>query len=423
MRSESVAPGERLFRWRLFPAALRWPVLAVTVAVVALSFTSPRHSEMNVGAALVWQVWWALLPFFVLLTARTWCSVCPFPTVGDLGRRAVRVARPMPPAIVRRLGPWLAVGLLGLFGVGFLLLALETNGPETGALLLLFAAAALTFALAWHGQAWCRYACPVGLLLGLYSRLAWLRLEVRGVTREVAAAGARVCPVFSSPVSSRRAHDCIMCSACMKAPGGEAVGVRVGRPSLLAQRITPAEAMGVTILLGLLTADALRMVPWYLRYMSSVVSKLHWSYEVAVVVGVVGTVTLILLVQTALSLVGGRDGFWGRYTSLGIALLPIVLAAQLGLSSQHLLAFGEVVRNLGAEVGLLAPGHMPPADAYVLVWPAKLLQFALIAMGAAFAIRVARATDKRGRRLRVGVVLTLALGLLAIFAQPMSIAC
>jgi len=412
-----------VFRWRLYPSALRYPILAVTAFVVVLSFVPPRHSEMNVGAALVWQVWWALLPFFVLLTARTWCAVCPFPAAGDLIRQALRSRRPTPPAVVRRVGPWLAVGMLALFGFGFLLLALETSGPKTGVLLLLFATATVAFALPWRGQAWCRFACPVGLLLGLYSRLAWLRLGVGGNIHEAAAAGARACPVFTSPVSSRRSHDCVVCSACAKAPGGESVSVSVGRPSLVGQRLAPAEAVGVSVLLGLLLADAIRMVPLYLSYVSTVVSKLHWSYEIAITVGVLGTVTLTLLVQTGIALVGGKKTFWDRYISLGLALLPIVLAAQLALSSQHLLAFGEVVRNLGAEFELLAPGHMPPADAYVVVWPAKLLQFGFIVLGTVVASRFMPPAGTPWRRLQVGTVAAAALALLAVFAQPMSIAC
>ncbi len=398
-------------------------MLAVTAIVVVLAFSRPSHSEINVGAALVWQVWWAMLPFFVLLTARVWCALCPFPMAGDIVRAAVGTKGTMPPMVVRRVGPWIAVGLLALFGLGFLLLALEGNGPETGGLLLIFAALALICALIWRGQTWCRYACPVGLLQGLYSRLASFRLEAQGRVRE-AAAGARVCPVYTSPVSARRLHDCIVCSACAKAEGGETVGIRVGRPSLVGQRLAVAEAVAVSVLLGLLLADGFRMVPWYLQYMSTVVSKFRLGYEEAMAVGVVGVVVLVLLAQTAMALAGGRQGYRDRYSSLGLALLPIVLAAQLSLSAQHLLAFPEVARNLGAEVGLLAPGHMPPADAYIVVWPAKLLQFAFIGLGLLMALRTGRSvSDGHWRRLQEAAVIAAAVGLSALFVQPMSVAC
>jgi len=415
---------DRFFRSPLYPAVLRWPMLAATAVLVFLLLLPPRHSEMNVGAAVVWQLWWAALPFAALLTARTWCAICPFPFVGELLRRLRPSPGGLPSPSVRTLIAWLAPVILALLGLLFLLLALESNGAATAALLMLFAVAAAASALVWRGLVWCRYICPVGLLLGLYSRLSWLRLEPVGDSKTVAMAGSKACHLFTSPLSSRRSQDCTLCAGCMKVPGGELVRPGFTRPSLDRQILARPEAVAVTLLLGLLLADALRMVPWYLRYMAWTVGQLGWSYDEAVAAGIAAIVLASLTIPAVLAAVpGGRKDPWTRLTGLSLALLPIVLATQLALSTQHLMAVGEVLRNLGAEAGLLGPGHMPPANAYSVVWPIKVLQAAVLAVGAAVSLRMTVRHPGGWRCAPAIVVIVLAFVLLGIFVQPMSVTC
>ena len=412
-----------MIRSPLYPSVLRWLILAATAALVVLSVVPPRHSEMNVGAAVVWQLWWAALPFAVLLTARGWCAVCPFPFVGEFVRRLVSRAGLVPSAKARRTAAWLAPIVLVLLGLLFLLLALESNGPATASLLLLFASAAAISAVAWRWLVWCRYTCPVGLLLGLYSRLSWLKLEPGPDPRAAAIAGSRTCRLFTSPVSSRQAQDCTLCAACMKVPGGETVRLRFGRPSLAQQVLARPEAVAVVLLLGLLVADALRMVPWYLRYMAWGVGQLGWDYEKAVAIGIAAIVLAALAVSAAIASLAGRQDFWRRVRMLGLALLPLVFATQLALSAQHLMAIGEVLRNLGAEAGLLQPGHMPPANAYSVVWPIKVLQMAVLVVAGALSLRMTLRHPGGWRRVPSAMVAVLTVTLLGIFVQPMSVTC
>jgi hypothetical protein len=413
---------ERLIRWPAFPGALQWPLVVVVAALVVVSLRAPRHAELNPGAAVVWQLWWTVLPFLVLLTARLWCAICPFPALGDAVQR-LRTA-PLPPPALRRWGPWAAALGLGVLGILFLLLHVETSGPLTGALLVAFAAAVVGAALLWRRRAWCRYLCPLGLMVGLYSRLGWLRLGARDDGQE-AAATARDCPVFSSALAARRAHDCVLCGLCLRGRGGAAVEVRFARPSATAPSLTAAEAVTVSVLLGLLLADALRMIPLYLGYMAWAVALVGGRYETAMALGIGTVMAAVLVAHVVAAHVLRRGETFGRsFARLSLLWLPLVLAAHLALSAQHLLAAGEVVLNLGAEIGLLRPGHMPPAEVYASVWSMKALQWAMLALGGLAALVLVRRLVPAGKGYAWGVAGVLpALPLVVIFGQPMTVAC
>ncbi len=417
--------ARRILRSPGWPEVVQGPLLAVTLVVAFLALWQPRHSEMNLGAALVWQLWWTLLPFFTLLAARGWCAVCPFAALGDLAQRRRSSPLPPPPGWLRRWGQGIAAAALALLGFLFLLLSLESSGVTTAAFLALFALGAAITGLLWRGRVWCRYLCPVGLLLGLYSRLSWLRLESVGLSGRLATReGARRCPLFTSPLSAQRVQDCVLCTSCLRVPGGEAVEPRATVPDLRAQKLSSASAVAVSILMGLLLADALRMTPLYLRYMARAVPALGGRYELAMALGIAAVLLLLVLVVAGAATVPATgEDLWTRFGRLGMALLPLALSAQLALSSQHLMVTGDVLRNLVSELGLVEPGHMPPADAYLFLWPMKLLQETMLALGAGVSIWFLLSKPRLLGLLPAALAISLALLLVVLFLQPMSVTC
>lgn len=415
---------EGLFRSPWFPRAIQLSLLLALVAIAYLAARRPQHSEMNTGAAIIWQLWWPLLPFSVIFFSRLWCAVCPFSLIIDLAASLRGRGLSTPSALMRRALPWMAALGLLVLGLAFLASALESNGPMTAWLLFLFASAAAGTGLLWRGKAWCRYLCPVGLMLGLYSRLGLLRLGASSESASMAAArSARGCPVYTTPISPRRSQDCLLCGSCLQSEEGRAVSVSMARPSLAGPRLAAAESVAVSLLFALLLVDVVRMTPLYLLYMSRAVPALRGSYELAMVLGIVGVVALVMGMQSLLAAVGrGSQGFAPAFSTLSVAVLPVAFAVQLGLSAQHLLITGEVVRNLGAELALLEPGHIPPVDAYSWLWPVKMVQAALLLAGAWAAWRTV-AGGGRARGLNGTGIMGAVLVLLALFAQPMSVTC
>ena len=94
------------------------------------------------------------------------------------------------------------------------ILPMEQPAYGMGVLLLLIFAGTLALN-AIRDRFWCRYLCPLGALLGLVSKAAWLRREVGDVCTECQRC-ARACPVGTIDPTRQFASDPAECTICLE---------------------------------------------------------------------------------------------------------------------------------------------------------------------------------------------------------------
>jgi hypothetical protein len=170
----------------------RYPQLAVFIvmligyifAILAGLIGTPVGSH-NFSIVFVWIAWWAILilvavPFF----GRGWCAVCPIPLPGEwLQRGAVLAPADKKPK-------WLNLRVPKMFrnmwlqNISFLLLALFssvllTTPNITGIVLAAMLFAAIGLSTVFERRAFCRYLCPVGGFIGIYSQTAPIELRIK----------------------------------------------------------------------------------------------------------------------------------------------------------------------------------------------------------------------------------------------------
>ena len=170
----------------------RYPQLAVFIvmlvgyifAILAGLIGTPVGSH-NFSIVFVWIAWWAILilvavPFF----GRGWCAVCPIPLPGEWIQRG---------AVLAPLGKkpkWLNLRVPRMFrniwlqNISFLLLALFssvllTTPNITGIILALMLFGAIGLSTIFERRAFCRYLCPVGGFIGIYSQTAPIELRIK----------------------------------------------------------------------------------------------------------------------------------------------------------------------------------------------------------------------------------------------------
>jgi len=170
----------------------RYPQLTVFIvmlvgyifAILAGLVGTPVGSH-NFSIVFVWIAWWAILilvavPFF----GRGWCAVCPIPLPGEWLQRGAVLAPPeKKPKWLNRRWPR-AFRNIWLQNISFLLLALFssvllTTPNITGIVLAAMLFAAIGLSIVFERRSFCRYLCPVGGFIGLYSQTAPLELRIK----------------------------------------------------------------------------------------------------------------------------------------------------------------------------------------------------------------------------------------------------
>ena len=222
----------RLLKSRWLQWSLTTLTLAFFVLAIIAGLAGTPAGNRNFGIVFVWIVWWALLILMLVpFAGRLWCGVCPIPAPGEwLQRRAL--IRPRPGGKLYTLGKkWpKAFRNIWLQNAGFLAVALFSavilTTPLVTALVLLgFVIVAISTSLVFERRTFCRYLCPVGGFIGLYSQVAPIELRVKDTavcaahTEKTCYTGSDDgygCPwmVFPGGLSSNM--NCGLCTECLK---------------------------------------------------------------------------------------------------------------------------------------------------------------------------------------------------------------
>ena len=237
---------ERLARRSLFPALLQAVALGVLLFMIAAGWGLRGIEGIPVEGPLLytniatfgfWVVWFMALVLLLPLAGRLWCTVCPLGWCNDLAAR-IGLKRGWP----RKLQNLVLMGflLLGLT-LGAEQFSLNRYPGQTALLLAAVLLAAVLAGLVFRGRVFCRYLCPVGGMVGLYTRVAPVEIGsanqetcrrceskacYHGSTRRyrLALAGRGFefplrrpgCPAFIYPPEAAANAACLMCTQCFK---------------------------------------------------------------------------------------------------------------------------------------------------------------------------------------------------------------
>lgn len=253
----------RLLRQRALNWALMTVVLAAFVLAIAAGILGTAAGSANFGIVFVWIVWWGLLMGVLLpLGGRLWCLICPIPAPGEwLQRKAILdppgnggaaglllIDNPEQAAAPRRLsqgwrwprrlrGIWLQNA--GFLGVALFSTVILTRPAVSGWVLLAFLAGAVGLAMVFERRTFCRYVCPVGGFIGLYSLTAPVELRVRDplVCQEhrtkdcyLGSEAGYGCPWLEQPWTMDRNAYCGLCGECLRTCTKDNVTVNLRLP-------------------------------------------------------------------------------------------------------------------------------------------------------------------------------------------------
>lgn len=274
------------------PALMLLTLFFFVIAILAGLLGTPAGSH-NFGIIFVWIVWWALLIIILVpFCGRLWCAVCPIPGPGEwLQRRGIIRSAPGRLRTLRWRWPrklrniWLQNA--GFLAVAMFSIVILTRPAVSAWLLLGMILLALLLSLFYENRIFCRYVCPVGGFIGLYSLTATLELRVKDAqvckdhTSKDCVTG-NGCPWMVFPGALARNTACGLCTACLTACPKDNIALNVrpfGADLLVSKGRSLDEAYKALIMLACaMLYSGVLLGPWgWLKAWANMDTLPHWA--------------------------------------------------------------------------------------------------------------------------------------------------
>jgi polyferredoxin len=212
----------RLMRSPYWQPLFQIPMLLVFILVLVLGFVDTQESSRNLSTIMMWTLWWAGIIFTFVLAGRVWCAVCPMGALSEWSNRYTGSERQLP----RRFRTlWIATVLFLLLTWADGYFGIVRSPVRTAWLFLFIGAVAIGVGAHFARRTFCRYLCPIGGIIGLYSMFSPVELRAKSQavcsqdkTKECYVGNdlGRGCPMFEFPQRMDSNNFCNFCGECLK---------------------------------------------------------------------------------------------------------------------------------------------------------------------------------------------------------------
>ena len=385
----------RTMRSPLFPGVFQSIIAAGFVLIAFELLIGPSAAHENFGTALMWVLWWPLIPVIFVILGRFWCAICPFGTLNDLVQKLTG-AQLAPPAFLKNYGIWIIDALFILITWADHVFGIVESPLGSGVLLLLLTTAVIASGAFFQRRTFCRYLCPIGGMSGNYARTGIVTLRANPdicstcKAKAVCFNGGDIapeCPLGQFPRTMETGADCNLCARCIKNCPNDAISLQVGIPSRelwsirkpkLAESFLAMAIMGIVLVQNLTMLSIWQSAVDAIRNLTGVNNSAGLFTMVFIVAVGFPVLTLIYAAKFTADRFGDDWRKW--FAAFGYALIPLDIAGHVAHNLFHLLGEGKAVWFTALPLfGQQAPANA--SSALVATPVIQFLQYLILALG------------------------------------------
>jgi len=362
----------RLFSKWFFPVSLKYVSLGIYIILIVTGLMAYSTDagfliqlrNTNLGNLIVWSYWWPAIVIMAIFFGRIWCMICPVEIITTFFAKI---------GLKRKRPKWLLSGwaitifyiLILIIGIqGF---AIHRNPFFMAVYLLSIVLVSIVVGSIYEKNTFCRYVCPVGYLLGLYSRLSLFGWRVKNKSicdnckdkscihkKYQYNLNIKSCGVDLYPATISDNSNCILCGGCLKTCAKYQSVSNTNRPNPELKyigfandlyRLKPlkiAEMVFVLVVSGFVISEIWsewKVTDGYLNYLPGLIVKFMSvgnKFLIGIIKGTIlfGVIPLLIWMIPWLvsNIINVRIKLKDFLINYGIAFIPIIAAAHLGKS-------------------------------------------------------------------------------------------
>lgn len=378
---------------KYYPKIFQIPVAAVFGLIGYELLAGPSSAHDNPGTALMWVLWWPLIPIVFLFLGRFWCAICPFATLSDFVQKLVGVNRPVP-VFLKKYGIWLIDAMFIIITWADHVFGIVASPWGSGILLLLITFAVIVSGAFFQRRTFCRYLCFLGGLSGNYAQTGMISLRANAEICKTCSSKAAcfngtdkapACPLFSFPRTMESSANCNLCANCIKNCPNDAITLTLRPPTKelwFIRKPKIEESFLAMAIMGIVLIQNITMLEVWEDILNGVENFTGITSTALIFTGVFALgVTLPVTLLTLSAKIAARyntENWVKNFARFGYALIPLDIAGHVAHNLFHLLAEGKSIYYSVASIfGSNASG----SAAIVGNQTIQILQFVILGLG------------------------------------------
>jgi polyferredoxin len=191
--------------------------------LILLGLFGPQDPGQNISLFLAWGFWWSGVVLSWFFVGKFWCGVCPFLGMGKLLQHLGISLNLDPPHALRKYFIHISVFFFAAIIWAESVMDMKHWPLGTALLLLAILLGATLMSVFYKGQAWCRYICPLGKIIGAGATMSIIELRSNPnqcrTCRSFACKKGRDklqgCPIYLGAHNVKNSQDCLICGRCV----------------------------------------------------------------------------------------------------------------------------------------------------------------------------------------------------------------